>query len=293
MDKCYRCLEQFLIAGADPNTIVNSKPILVEFLSKGIWIKGKDSEKALVQLLQKADINVARPDGNYPLHLSLARHSPMNNHWGFSKHAITAALISRNANVNQTNNAGASPLEICLDTYTHREFEDAVDIALLLVEAGADTTKTTSTGKTLLDIPMYISGRVQIRLTKAFLKADIKKSQQEDYNVHTRLKWVEVWGSACKQSLWHLAKGRLSELEYTPSRPRTAEFMECASLVIMEHLLERHQSRLKLWLSGKLDKDSVTENYEEYRAILKDCQGRKADIDVSWYIFLLDIMDFK
>jgi ankyrin repeat protein len=287
----YQCLKEFLIAGADPNTIFNSKPLVVECLSKGVFPKGTECEKALIQLLQEADINVAGPDGNYPLHLSLARYN-RRGRWDFAWYAITAALISRNADVNQANNAGASPLEIWLDTSLYHRSE-VVEVALLLVEAGADTTKTTTTGKTPLDMLIYISDADRIRLTKAFLKADIKKPQQEDYNVHTRLKWVEVWGSACKQSLWHLAKGRLSELEYTPSRPRTAEFMECASLVIMEHLLERHQSRLKLWLSGKLDKDSVTENYEEYCAILKDCRGRKPDIDVSWYTFLLDVMDFK
>jgi ankyrin repeat protein len=290
--KGFVCLEQFLIAGADPNTIVNSKPLLVGLLSKVVFVKGGESEKALVQLIQRADINVAGLDGNYPLHLSLARWEPKMR-WEFGNYAITAALISRNADVNQTNNAGASPLEIWLDVNRHRLSVDVVDVALLLVEAGADTTKASSTEKTLFDMPTKMLMDDRTRLTKAFLKADMEKFQQEDYNVHTRLGWVEVWRSACKQSPWHLAKAKLSELEYTPSRPRTVEFMECASLVIMEHLLERHQSRLKLWLSGELDKDSVTENYEEYCAILKDCRGRKPDIDVSWYTFLLDVMDFK
>lgn len=289
VNTCYQCLKQFLIAGADPNTIFNSKPLVVECLSKGVFPEGTECEKALLQLLQEADINVAGPDGNYPLHLSLARYN-RSVWWSFGWYAITAALISRNADVNQTNNAGASPLETWLDTSTYRRSEVVVKVALLLVEAGADTTKTTTTGKTLLDMPVYMSKDDQTRLTKAFLTADMRKSEQGDYNVHTRLKWVELWSSACKQSLWHLAKARLSELEYAPSRPKTIEFMECASLVIMEHLLERHQSQLKLWLKGDLDKESVTEDFEEYCAILRDCRDRKADIDGSWYTFLLDLM---
>jgi len=68
--------------------------------------------------------------------------------------------------------------------------------------------------------------------------------------------------------------------------------MECAFLVIAERLLERHRSRLKLFLEKNLEKGSVMENYEEYCAILRDCRERKADIDISFYTFLLDIMDF-
>lgn len=30
----------------------------------------------------------------------------------------------------------------------------------------------------------------------------------------------------------------------------------------------------------------------KYCAILRDCRERKADVDVSFYTFLLDIMDF-
>ncbi len=68
--------------------------------------------------------------------------------------------------------------------------------------------------------------------------------------------------------------------------------MKCGFVVIAEHLLKRHRSRLELVLEKTLEKESAVEDYEEYCAILRDCRERKADIDASFYTFLLDIMDF-
>ena len=41
-------------------------------------------------------------------------------------------------------------------------------------------------------------------------------------------------------------------------------------VVLAEHLLELHRSRLELWRTGDLAKESVKENYEEYFTILRD-----------------------
>jgi hypothetical protein len=95
------------------------------------------------------------------------------------------------------------------------------------------------------------------------------------------------------ESLWHHAKAGLTALEATDSRPNIKDFMGCAFLVVAEHLLERHRSQLRLWLRGDLERETVKENFEEYCAILRDCRERKAEVDPSYYAFLLDIMDFR
>jgi hypothetical protein len=103
---------------------------------------------------------------------------------------------------------------------------------------------------------------------------------------------VEAWRSAWRQSLWSIAKANLTQLHDLDFRPKIKDFMECAFVVIAERRLKIHRSRLELWLEKKLEKESALEDYEEYCAILRDCRERRAEIDASFYTFLLDIMDF-
>jgi ankyrin repeat protein len=288
--KGFRCLEQFLTAGADPNIMFSSMPLVNYCLEKGTF-RGEDpSAGFLMLLLQKADIDFAGSGGNYPLHLALARR---NDRWGpfFPTYAVTAALIARKANVNQTNAAGASPLEIWLENRGSHQY-DLTKVALLLVKAGAAPTVLTSTGNNLLELLIYRSESDRTCLHKAFLEADIN-FHQDNSNITAFPDWVEVWHSTWKQPLWHLSKARLTELEEIESRPETKGFIETAFSVVAEHLLERHRSRLKLWQKGDLEKESVKENYEEYCAILRDCRKQRGEVDASWYTYLLDLMDFK
>jgi hypothetical protein len=68
--------------------------------------------------------------------------------------------------------------------------------------------------------------------------------------------------------------------------------MECAFRVIAEHQLELHKACLKRWQENLVGKEAVTKDYEDYCAILRDCRDRGIEIDISWYNFLLDLMDF-
>jgi ankyrin repeat protein len=286
----FRCLEQFLVAGANPNFTFHSQPLLHYCLESGKFRDGSPSENFLMHLLEDADLDIPGSDGNYPLHMALTRKS---SRWGyphFPHCKITPALIARQVSVNKPNRAGASPLELWLTGY-HPLQVTVNKVTTLLVEAGASSTIKTTSGKTLFDLPTGQSRENRLFLTRILLEADIK-AQQPENDAAAGSEWVEVWRSAWKTSLWIIAKANLTRLEYLEFRPRSINFMECAFLVIAERLLERHRSRLKLFLEKDLEKGSVMENYEEYCAILRDCRERKADIDVSFYTFLLDIMDF-
>ena len=282
----FRCLEQFLNAGADLNIIFRSTPLLDYFLENGQIREYGASGSFIKLLLQKSAIDLARPNGNYPLHLALSRPTRWTS---FPTYDIAAALVSRKANVNQTNAAGASPLEIWLDRGGWGRSRNFVKVALLLVKGGAATTRLTSTGGSLFDSLTHLPNADRICLTRAFLEADIN-SQQDDDDI-ARLEWVGVWRSTWEQPVWQHAKAGLAKLIDIYSRPKIKEFHNCAFVVTAEHLLERHRSRLELWRAGNLDKESVRENYEEYRAILRDCRDRQAEIKLSWYTYLLDIMD--
>jgi ankyrin repeat protein len=290
----YSCLGKFLTAGADPNMIFRSKPLIIEYLSNGFFVEDDTSGKVLQKLIQKANINVLGPGGNGPLHLALGRVNPQtrrSSSWSFGTYAITAALISRNSNVNQINDDGASPLEILLRGGRH-ESDRTVKVALLLVEAGADPMMPTSTGGTHLDMLTWLPSYDQISLTRAFLKWG-GVAQENATSTPVRSEWVEIWHTAWKQPLWEGAKARLSELQQSRSRLQTAHFMECASLVLAEHQLEMHKSELKRWQDNLVEKELVAKDYEDYCAILRDCRERGIKVDVSWYVFLLDLMDFK
>lgn len=293
VDAGFRCLEQFLDAGVDPNIMCHSKPLLDYCLENGIIREHGPSEKFIKLLLQKADIGFARPHGN-PLHLALARrnvYTPWTSGWTFPSYAITAALIALKVNVNQTNAAGASPLEFWLDNNECRS-SDRMKVALLLVKAGAVTTILTSTGRSLFDYLPSGSRSDRICLAKAFLEADIN-SQQDDVDISASLEWAGIWRSTWKQPFWHLAKAGLTELGQIYPRPKIKEFHECAFAIIAEHLLERHRSQLELWRTGDVSKESVKEDYEEYCAILRDCRERQAEVRASWYTYLLDLLDYS
>jgi ankyrin repeat protein len=286
----FRCLEQFLVAGANPNFTFHSQPLLHYCIKSGNFREGGPSESFLVHLLEEADLDIPPPDGNYPLHMALARKSSSYARDSPFPHCkVTSALIARQVNVNRPNRAGASPLELWLTGYPPQVTVNKV--TTLLVEAGASSTITTTAGKTLFDLPTGQSRESRVFLTRTLLEADIK-AQQPENDAAPGSEWGKVWRSAWKQSLWSIAKANLTKLDYVELRPKSKIFMECAFLVIAERLLERHRSRLKLLLEKELEKESAMENYEEYCAILRDCRERKADIDVSFYAFLLDIMDF-
>jgi ankyrin repeat protein len=285
----FRCLEQFLVAGTNRNFTFHSQPLLHYCIKSGNFREGGPSENFLVHLLEEADLDIPGSDGNYPLHMALTRK---NSRWArdapFPNCKVTSALIARQVSVNKPNKAGASPLEIWLTGYPPQV--SLTKVTTLLVEAGASSTIKTTAGKTLFDLLMGQSRESRLILTRTLLEADIKAKQPEN-DAAAGSEWVEVWRSAWKTSLWSIAKANLTKLDYLELRPRSKNFMECAFLVIAERLLERHRSRLQLFLEADLEKGSVVENYEEYCAILRDCRERKADIDVSFYTFLLDIMD--
>jgi len=280
----FRCLEQFLVAGANRNFTFHSQPLLHYCLESGKFREGTPSENFLVHLVEEADLDIPGSDGNYPLHVAFTRGDS-----SFLNCKVTSALIARQVSVNKPNRAGASPLELWLTGY--RTQTTLNKVTTLLVEAGASSTVTTTAGKTLFDLLTYQSRESRVFLTRTLLEAGIKAQQPENDTV-AGSEWVEVWRSAWKQSLWSIAKASMTKLDYLDFRPKSKNFMECAFLVIAERLPERHRSRLKLFLEKNLEKGSAMENYEEYCAILRDCRERKADIDVSFYTFLLDIMDF-
>jgi len=286
----FRCLEQFLVVGANPNVTFHSQPFLHCCLeSSSIVRKVTASRSFVLHLLEKADLDIPASNGDYPLHSVLNRSS---SYWRsdsrFQYCQVTSTLIARQVDVNKPNRAGKTPLEVWLTS--SRPQATLMKVTALLIEAGASSTITTTVGESLFDFLPRQPRECRIFLTRTLLKADIK-AQQPGTNAAAASEWVEVWRSARQASLWGIAKTSLTKLDALDFRPKSKDFMECAFQIVAERLLERHRLQLNLFLRKKLDRESAAEDREEYCAILRDCRERKADIDVSFYHFLLDIMD--
>jgi ankyrin repeat protein len=287
----YECLEKFLVAGADPNTIIRSKPLIIQYLSNGMFEENCETEKTLLQLIQRANIDVVGPAGNDPFHLTLTRaKNQLPRMWVPGVFAIIDALISRNGSPNQTNDEGATPLEIWLRQGREKPSK-IVKVALLLIEAVADTLIQTSTGGTLFDMLGWLPNEDQYLLTRALLKKGTATPERAT-GAPARSEWAELWRAAWKRTDWQGAKARVIELQSLPSRPNSTGFMEYAFRVIAEHQLELHKACLKRWQENLVGKEAVTKDYVDYCAISRDCRERGTDIDISWYSFLLDLMDF-
>lgn len=280
--KGFECLEQFLVAGADPNTMFRSKPLVNYCLEHAYDVMRWDGHDFMVTLLQKANIERPSSVGDSLLHLVLKKSYDKFNA------QFVSTLISRKLDVNQKDSTGASPLELYLGKFWGQS-RLRTEVVELLIKAGASTTVVTSKGKSLFDL-LHVYQRPD--LIKLLLEADIDSKQEDGDNTMVQ-DWTKTWRLAWQQSIWRSAKAHLIELEQTESRSKGIAFCDCAFLIIAERLLKGHKTRLVLWQTGSIHSENVKEDYEEYCAILRDCRERKAAIDVSWYKFLLDIMDFK
>ena len=74
MEEGCRCLNLLIDSGADPNTRIDSQPLLDYCLENG------PSEEFILHLTQKADISTARSNGNFPLHHALTMQGEVIGH---------------------------------------------------------------------------------------------------------------------------------------------------------------------------------------------------------------------
>jgi ankyrin repeat protein len=267
----FQCLKRFLVLGADPNAIIRGVPLLNYCLEKGVIRENDASWEFLMLLLQKADVDLSGPDGNCPLHCTIARDTCHWEYGYFPSLKIASELIRQKANVNRANAASVSPLELLMSGPRRYNY---IKFATLLIQSGAVTTRLTSTGKTLFDLMKNASKAEQVALTKMLLQADLK-SQPDPMDITTGPTWLEIWRSACKEQQWHRAKDRLADLEDCESRPSIKDFDVYAFLAFVEHRLEIHKSQLKLWQANNLEQSDASYHRQEYCAILRDFASEK------------------
>jgi ankyrin repeat protein len=284
-----RCLKQFLSLGADADTVVTKGSSLLQYCLEGTTLVGNSRSGELVMLIiQLANVNLAGPHGNYPLHQILSIPSSSFSGPPFGKSDYIKALIGRNANVNQPNASGARPLEFLLSK-KDGSASSMIDHAMLLLEAGAIPMLITSEGKRIFDlIDENVDQSGQHKLAKILLETDVALKTDIPSNYPS---WAKSWRAACNESQWIVAKHFL-DFEEPTSNPLSKTFLDCAFITIAESLLRDHKAQLVLWQAARLEQEAARPHRQEYVAILKDCNERQAAIEPSWYKYLVEIMDF-
>jgi ankyrin repeat protein len=279
-----RCLERFLSLGADADTVViEGSPLLHYCLENG----QKPYRPWVMLIVQRADVNLAGHDGNHPLHQILRLdYSSFSQNGSQRRLDYITALIGRNANVNQLDARGASPLEIALNN-KDLAWNMMVYVTPLL-EAGAVPMLVTSKGESMFDlIEKIVHPTDKLKVMKTLLEADLALKTELPNSAPS---WARSWRAACYESQWIVAKN-LIQFEDPISRPSSMTFLNCAFIVIAENLLREHKAQLVLWQAGKLELEAARTHRQEYIAILKDWSGRGIDIEPLWYKYLLEVMD--
>jgi hypothetical protein len=134
-------------------------------------------------------------------------------------------------------------------------------------------------------------------LTKAFLRADLA-TQTDLPGSGQLLPWAEIWRKASKSSNWE--SGRLCLMEFKTGL--SPDIHECALMVVAEYFLGQHKAQIENWRTKRGQQRDTAANILEtwrypeehrnhYLAILNDCRHRRLDLDSSWYMYLLEIIE--
>lgn len=286
------CLKRFLSLGADADSIViDSRPLLHYCLEQGIFMgRFGAAENLLMHIFHRANVNLAGGDGNYPIHHLLVKSSYTFSTGTYSKLDYINVLIDKRANMNQVNATGICPMEILLSN-KNETGTDLIKYAMALLKGGATSMRLMSTGKSRFNlVEERTQADVRHNLIKALLEADLAFKHELSELTGFPI-WAGRWREACNEPQWIVAKHLLRFEDITPGL-LSKEFLDCAFMVVAEKLLNRHKDQLVLWQAGRLEKEVARPHRKEYVAILKDCNERQAAIEPSWYMYLLEIMDF-
>src|SRR5438105_358286 len=133
-------------------------------------IKSGDRTAALALLQQKANVNMAEPDGTTALHWAVEREDP----------DMVDRLIKAGATVNAKNDYGATPM-------SEAALSGNVKIMEKLLVAGADVESANADGQTAL---MIISRTSNVDGVRLLLKHGAKVNAVEKWREQTALMWA-------------------------------------------------------------------------------------------------------
>ncbi|KAJ8058826.1 hypothetical protein OCU04_011812 [Sclerotinia nivalis] len=133
----------------------------------------------------------------------------------------------------------------------------------------------------------------RITLTKAFLKASIVHNVVPSQSI-----WSVIWGYTRYVDQWQTVKDNLLDASSGFIEEPGSVFHLCALAVMGEELLQGYKDRLEalrtdaqsLTVSRIEDAKSLRQKYVD---ILKDFRNQEVDVDISYYKYSLEILEWN
>ncbi|THV53495.1 hypothetical protein BGAL_0049g00300 [Botrytis galanthina] len=129
----------------------------------------------------------------------------------------------------------------------------------------------------------------RITLTKAFLKASILHNISPSQSI-----WSVIWGSTRYVDQWQTVKDNLLDASSGFIAEPGSVFHLCALAVMGEELLQDYKNRLESLKPLTIDRiDDVKCLRKQYIDILKDFRNQEVDVDISFYKYSLEILEWN
>ncbi|TGO66665.1 hypothetical protein BOTNAR_0056g00040 [Botryotinia narcissicola] len=129
----------------------------------------------------------------------------------------------------------------------------------------------------------------RITLTKAFLKASILHNVSPSQSI-----WSVIWGSTRYVDQWQTVKDNLLDASSGFITEPGSVFHLCALAVMGEELLQDYKNRLESLKPLTIDRiDDVKCLRKQYVDILKDFRNQEVDVDISFYKYSLEILEWN
>ncbi|KAF7934916.1 uncharacterized protein EAE98_002961 [Botrytis deweyae] len=129
----------------------------------------------------------------------------------------------------------------------------------------------------------------RITLTKAFLKASILHNVSPSQSI-----WSLIWGSTRYVDQWQTVKDNLVDASSGFIAEPGSVFHLCALAVMGEELLQDYKNRLEALKPLTIAKfDDAKCLRKQYVEILKDFRNQEVDVDISFYKYSLEILEWN
>ncbi|TGO41729.1 hypothetical protein BHYA_0017g00390 [Botrytis hyacinthi] len=129
----------------------------------------------------------------------------------------------------------------------------------------------------------------RITLTKALLKASILHKVPPSQSI-----WSVIWGSTRYVDQWQTVKDNLLDASSGFIAEPGSVFHLCALAVMAEELLQDYKNRLESLKPLTIDRiDDVKCLRKQYVDILKDFRNQEVDVDISFYKYSLEILEWN
>ena len=293
-------LEQFLVKGANPNTLMPCGKPLLEYilthrfncLEHGVFPQRvQESYLHIVKILcETSDVDAMKSGKYYPLHTVLVWDTIRIYRYVKIFQEILQLLLSRGLDINQRNSLDLSPLGV-LFCYT-LDSNLALELTSILLDAGADPLEYLGNGEFVIYSALRKHSRAQPELTELMLMAKTNCALElplAGFALDSNsLTWWHRTQVFLRSKLWHSAKDHI--LDPANILPKDV------GPIIIKISLEAIGRACVTYYHSQYNQSKDLEDYElmishgDYLlGMFKDFRSLKLFSTETWYDVLIDI----